>query len=216
MIKDGSYKTGCVGPDWLEAFQASVADGIEHQNEFMAEMLMRLLPEAREALPPDQRRLIISDQRIAAMKTAAAAVKTAAAAAKTHFFRRYARALRDLDRIEDMRLAMRTSIDLTQEIPMAVVIMVHMYMPLRSRETLEDLPATQWLLDRYAEALAALDFSGLHDTPFRNAFDNYQFALRAPEQTDAIKAEIEALCAKNSEDIALQTLYNLFKAGLIR
>lgn len=76
MIKDGSYKTGRVGHDWLEAFQASVADGIEHQNEFMAEMLMRLFPEAREALPPDQRRLIISDQRIAAMKTAAAAAKT--------------------------------------------------------------------------------------------------------------------------------------------
>lgn len=76
MIKDGSYKTGRVGPDWPEAFQASVADGIEHQNEFMAEMLMRLFPEAREALPPDQRRLIISDRRIAAMETAAAAAKT--------------------------------------------------------------------------------------------------------------------------------------------
>ena len=75
MILDGSYKTGRVGRDWLEAFQASVADGIEHQNEFMAATMMRLLPEAREALPPDQRRLIISDQRIAAMETAAAAVK---------------------------------------------------------------------------------------------------------------------------------------------
>ncbi len=134
----------------------------------------------------------------------------------SNFFRRYARALRELDRIEDMRLAMRTSIDLTQEIPMAVVCMIHLYMPLRSRKTLEDLPAAQWLLDRYAEALAALDFSGFHDTPFRNAFDNYQFALRAPDQTDAIQAELEALCAKNSEDIALQTLYNLFIAGQIR
>lgn len=75
MILDGSYKTGRVGRDWLEAFQASVADGIEHQNEFMAGTMMCLLPEAREALPPDQRRLIISDQRIAAMETAAAAVK---------------------------------------------------------------------------------------------------------------------------------------------
>ncbi len=75
MIKDGSYKTGRVGPDWLGAFQASVADSIENQNSFAAEQLMRLMPRARDWLPPDQRRLIISDQRIAAMETAAAAVK---------------------------------------------------------------------------------------------------------------------------------------------
>lgn len=71
MIKDGSYKTGRVGPDWLGAFQASVADSIENQNSFAAEQLMRLMPTARDWLPPDQRRLIISDQRIAAMKVGA-------------------------------------------------------------------------------------------------------------------------------------------------
>ena len=70
MILDGSYKTGGVGADWLEAFQASVADGIEHQNEFMAATMFRLLPESRDALPPGQRRLIIPDARFNALMKA--------------------------------------------------------------------------------------------------------------------------------------------------
>jgi len=127
----------------------------------------------------------------------------------SRFFRRYARSLRDLDRIEEMRIAMRNALDLTREIPMAVVSLVHLYRPLRDRENLEDEPAPQWLLKRYAEALAALDFAGLHDIPFREALDNGQYAMRCPDKRDEMKLATEALCAQNAQDVALQTLFQL-------
>lgn len=130
----------------------------------------------------------------------------------SRFFRRYARTLRDADRIEEMRIAMRTALDLTQMLPMAVVAMLHLYLPLRSRDTLEGEPSSEWLLKRCAEALAGLDFAGHHDTPFRNALDEFQFALRARENLDPARAQILALCAESPEDLSLQTLSNLLNS----
>ena len=127
----------------------------------------------------------------------------------SRFFRRYARVLRDADRIEEMRIAMRTALDLTQMLPMAVVAMLHLYMPLRNRDCLEDEPAGEWLLKRCAEALAGLDFSGLHDTPFRNALDEFQFAMRSAENFIAAQEKIQILCSENPEDLSLKTLANL-------
>lgn len=127
----------------------------------------------------------------------------------SHFFMRYARALRDLDRIEDMRLSVRTALDLTQDLPLAMVSMVHLYVPLQMRDTLEGEPACEWLLKRYAECLAALDFSGQHQTPFRAALDEYQYGLRGAPEFEASKAALANLALAHPEDEAIATLVSL-------
>lgn len=132
----------------------------------------------------------------------------------SRFFRRYAQSLRDVERFEDMRLAMRTALDLTREIPMAVVTLVHLYLPLRTRETIEDDTADTWLLKRFAEALATLDFSGYHDASVRTALDHAQYAIRCPDKKEECLREIEALCDQNEDDLELKTLHHLFCAAL--
>ena len=80
---------------------------------------------------------------------------------------------------------------------------------LRDADCLEDEPAGEWFLKRCAEALAGLDFSGLHDTPFRNALDEFQFAMRSAENFIAAQEKIQILCSENPEDLSLKTLANL-------
>ena len=127
------------------------------------------------------------------------------------FFRHYAKALRNIDRIGDMRHAMTNSMDLSREIPMSVIYLIHLYTPLLSKETIESVPSRRWLLDRLAECLAALDFAGQCKTPFRMALDNYQYALRSPDKYDELYVEIEQLSRDNPSDLALQTLFNMYK-----
>ncbi len=126
------------------------------------------------------------------------------------FFMKYASALCAEEKFEPMQQMVRTSLDLTQSLPMAIAAMLRLYAPLRSRDSIEDEPASSWLLKRYAEALAILDFSGLHDTPFREALDNYQYAIRCPDKFDEAKNEIDRIFSEHSDDIALKILYILF------
>lgn len=128
------------------------------------------------------------------------------------FYRHYAKSLRNVGRFSDMRKAMRQSMDLSREIPMSVVFLVHLYMPLQEIGEVEEKPAKTWLLDRYAECLAALDVSGLHDTPFREAFDLFQLSVRMPEKSEEIGQKMESLCGSHPEDLSLKTLHNLFKS----
>lgn len=127
----------------------------------------------------------------------------------SRFFMRYARALRDLGRIEDMRLSVRTALDLTQELALAIVSMAHLYRPLQEHETLENEPAREWLLKRFAECLAALDFSGLHNTPFRAALDEYQYALRGDDKREEARLALQTLAETHPEDAAIATLGKL-------
>ncbi|MBQ9242254.1 MAG: hypothetical protein IJ165_03375 [Proteobacteria bacterium] len=136
-------------------------------------------------------------------------LKRALREAFSRFFRRYARCLRDAGRIEEMRLAMRTALDLTQMLPMAIVAMLHLYMPLKTRDVLESEPSSEWLLKRCAEALAGLDFAGMNASPFRQALDEFQFALRSEENLPAARDQLRILCSENPEDITLKTLANL-------
>ncbi len=129
----------------------------------------------------------------------------------SRFFKRYAHALRDINRYEDMRIAMRTSLDLTMQLPLAIVSMLHLYAPLHQKDLIENESARDFLLKRYAEALAALDFSGLHDLPFRAALDEYQYAFRSEEHVESSRQIIQTLCEKNPEDLALVTLKNIFE-----
>ena len=125
------------------------------------------------------------------------------------FFRHYASSLAHLDRIEDMRIAMRQALDLTTMLPMAIVFLIHLYQPLLNRETLENQPSRQWILDRYAECLALLDFAGLHDTPFRTALDLFQLAIRNPQQASSLIEQVEQITQSAPNDIALETLKNM-------
>ena len=132
------------------------------------------------------------------------------------FFRHYARALRNVDRIEDMRIAMRTSMDLSRDITMSVVFLVHLYAPLiKENEVLENTPAKKWILDRYAECLAAMDYAGLHDTPFRTAMDKFQLAMYNQENIKLYFFEISKLATEHPDDIAIKTLKNLFEKQYI-
>ncbi len=127
----------------------------------------------------------------------------------SRFFMRYARALRDLGRMEDMRLSVRMALDLTQELALAIVSMAHLYRPLQTYETLENEPAREWLLKRFAECLAALDFSGQHDTPFRAALDEYQYALRGEDKLEEARTALNALSQAHPDDIAVSALCRL-------
>lgn len=131
------------------------------------------------------------------------------------FFRHYAKSLANLDRIEDMRIAMRHALDLTSMIPMAIVYLVHLYTPLLDREMIEDQPSKQWVLDRYAECLAALDFAGLHDEPFRAALDLYQLAHRDAQHANELFDQVDQMAAQAPNDIALTTLKNIFKKQFV-
>ncbi len=128
------------------------------------------------------------------------------------FFRHYAKSLANLGSIEEMRIAMRNALDLTTMLPMAIVFLIHLYQPLLKHETLEDQPSRQWILDRYAECLASLDFSGLHDTPFRTALDLFQLAIRYPQQTAFHIEQIEQIAQSSPNDIALETIKNMAKS----
>ena len=127
------------------------------------------------------------------------------------FFRIYARIHRDLGQIEEMRLAMRSAMDLTRELPMAIVSMLHLYAPLMHSESLEDEPTKEWILKRCAEALAGLDFNGMHDLPFRDALDHGQYMIRNPDARDESELHLNELCAQFPEDLALNTLVMLLK-----
>ncbi len=131
------------------------------------------------------------------------------------FFRNYAKSLANLDRFEDMRIAMRHALDLTTMIPMAIVYLVHLYRPLLNRETIEEQPSKQWVLDRYAECLAALDFAGLHDEPFREALDLYQLAHRDASHAAELFVRVEQMADQSPNDIALTTLKNIYKKQFI-
>ena len=131
------------------------------------------------------------------------------------FFRQYAKALRNVDRIEEMRLTMRNSMDLSPEIPMSVVFLIHLYMPLLERNEIENIPAKRWISERYAECLAALDFAGLHDSPFRDGMDKFQLALHFPDRIDELYQSLSKLVDDNPSDIPLQTLFNLYKKAYI-
>ena len=131
------------------------------------------------------------------------------------FFRHYARTLAQLERFEEMRGAMRNALDLTAMLPMAIVFMLHTYLPLATLETIEDKPSSAWLSERCAECLAQLDFNGLGQTPFRAALDNYQFAHRDPSQAKALYEQVETLAQSAPDDLALETLKNIFKKQFI-
>ncbi|MCL2326058.1 MAG: hypothetical protein FWC40_06145 [Proteobacteria bacterium] len=123
-------------------------------------------------------------------------------------FRRYAKALKVLGRYDEMRLAMRSSLDATAHLPMAVLFLLHLYGDLpKLTDAIEGEPVCVWLSKRYAECLAALDFAGYSDTPFRHALDDYQLAFRSPARRQEIFQRFSQ-DASASEDV--QTLRNLF------
>jgi len=126
------------------------------------------------------------------------------------FFVEYAKNLCKLGRYEEMRLSMRSAMDSTLQLPMVIVSLVHLYAPLETVcETIEEEPVRVWLLKRYAECLAALDFSGQSKTAFRETLDDYQAALRNPEQRKEIGQIIKERV--QADDPALSTLVRLFE-----
>ena len=128
-------------------------------------------------------------------------------------FRRYAKALKALQRYEDMRLAMRSALDATAHLPMAVLYLLHLYGDLpKLTDAIEDEPVSIWLSKRYAECLAALDFAGYSDTPFRRALDDYQLAFRTPARRHEI---FQRLSQDASASEHVQTLRNLFAKHLL-
>ncbi|MBO4349978.1 MAG: hypothetical protein J6A01_03405 [Proteobacteria bacterium] len=129
----------------------------------------------------------------------------------SRFFRTYAKIQRELGQIEEMRLAMRSAMDLTRELPMAIVSMLHLYAPLMKHDMLEDDPPKEWLLKRCAEALAGLDFNGMHDLPFRDALDHGQYIIRNPDDRCESESHLNDLCAHFPDDLALNTLVMLLK-----
>ena len=96
----------------------------------------------------------------------------------SQFFYRYARALRELGRHTDMRLAMRTSLDLTAETPSAVAMAVALYVPLLEVSEVEGESGREWFVKRCAEFLAVLDFTGHHGEASRACLDEFQYMLR--------------------------------------
>ena len=127
------------------------------------------------------------------------------------FFRHYAKALRNVDRIEEMRLTMINSMDLSPEIPMSVVFLIHLYMPLLERSEIENIPAKRWISERFAECLAVLDFAGMHDSPFRDGLDKFQLTLHYPEKISEFSQYLSKLAKDNPSDMPLQTLFNLYQ-----
>ncbi len=133
----------------------------------------------------------------------------------SRFFVEYAKNLCKLGRYEEMRLSMRSALDASLQLPMVIVSLVHLYAPLESIcETIEEEPVRVWLLKRYAECLAALDFAGQSKTLFRETLDDYQAGLRNPEK----RAEIGALIKgrEDAEDPALSTLIKLYELHFLR
>ncbi len=129
----------------------------------------------------------------------------------SRFFRTYAKIQRELGQIEAMRLSMRSAMDLTRELPMAIVSMLHLYAPLMHDDMLENEPPKEWLLKRCAEALAGLDFGGMHDIPFRDALDHGQYIIRNPSDRSESELHLDELCAQFPDDLALNTLVMLLK-----
>lgn len=131
------------------------------------------------------------------------------------FFRHYARALRNVNRIEEMRLCMRNSMDLSCEIPMSIIFLIHLYLPLLQTKELENIPSKRWMSERYAECLAALDFAGLHNSPFREGMDKFQLALHFPDKIDEFCQALTKLVDDNPSDVPLQTLLNLYQKAYV-
>lgn len=129
--------------------------------------------------------------------------------AYARFFRTHARALKALKRYTDMRLTMRNAIDASSELPLAIISLIHLYADIAELDSIEEQKPTQWLSDRFAECLAALDFAGLNDTNFRHSLNDMQFALRYPNEVPQIYLTI---CERDREgDLAHNTLCNIFK-----
>lgn len=129
------------------------------------------------------------------------------------FFCEYARCLCLLERYEDMRLAMRTALDTTRELPMMIVMLVHLYAPLEQKGDIEGEKAAVWLSKRYCECLALLDFSGQSQTAFRATLDDFQAAMRFKENRDSLFQQV--ISRNDGTDPALDTLTRLFEKHLM-
>ena len=129
------------------------------------------------------------------------------------FFCEYARCLCPLERYEEMRLAMRTALDTTRELPMMIVMLVHLYAPLESKDEIEGEKAAVWLSKRYCECLAMLDFSGQSQTAFRATLDDFQAAMRFKESRESLFQQV--LSRNDGKDPALDTLTRLFERNVM-
>lgn len=134
-------------------------------------------------------------------KEAFACVKNTAQNALSLFFTRYARALCALQDYENMRIAMRTSIDLCPEKSPAILSAIHLFWPLLALPAIESTPSRTWFCDRLAEFLANLDFSGLSDAPERAIIDEIQFALRSNCYEKSLE-NIQNIAQNSTSDIA--------------
>ena len=133
----------------------------------------------------------------------------------SRFFLEYARNLCVLGRYGEMRLAMRSSLDATRSLPLAIVALIHLYAPLEHVvDTIEGEPSTRWLAKRYAECLALLDFSGLSSTPFRATLDDYQAAFRDPSQRASLAKDV--FSRNDTSELALSTLTRLYERHFLK
>lgn len=86
----------------------------------------------------------------------------------SRFFAGFALTLAQLGLYAEMRSMVRASVDLTSFPQYAIASAVPQYAKLcQTQSALENVPAPAWLADRIAEFLAALDFGGFGDHPFR-------------------------------------------------
>ena len=158
----------------------------------VAEWFLHAFHHIEEDMPGDESRLL----------------KRTFAESFASFFMRYATALRDLERFDDMQAAVRTSLDMTRFLPASVTAMLNVYAPMHKRETIGDESASEYLLKRYAEMLAMLDFAGLHNHAVRAALDEYQYALRG--HVDEARTSLESICQNAPDDVLAATIWNLF------
>ena len=158
----------------------------------VAEWFLHAFHHLEEDMPGDESRLL----------------KRTFAESFSGFFLRYATALRDLERFDDMQAAVRTALDLTRFLPASVTAMLNVYAPMHKRETIGDESSSEYLLKRYAEMLAMLDFSGFHNHAVRAALDEYQYALRGHVEEAA--ASLEKICQDAPDDVLASTIRNLF------
>lgn len=123
----------------------------------------------------------------------------------SQFFYRYARSLGANGQIENMRLNMRTAIDLSRSPIDTICLALHFYLSLLPLKTLENTNATLWFIDRCAECLAVLDFSGLHNSPFRAMLDEFQWMMRDTSHSQDALKNIQRIAQTAPADETVQT-----------
>ena len=130
----------------------------------------------------------------------------------SRIFLHAARCLAEEKDFAGMRLQIRSALDTTSHLEFCILKTLPLWVKAGTNgDLIEEKTVSAWILDRYAELLAQLDFAGKNGTVFRRLLDVYQRSFREEADIDGLRASLAGLVPESIEE---KTLYEVVETRL--